>query len=273
MQIKNHKLVDDSDAAVPFVESPNKGGALTPRYLVMHFTAGASAEGSIKWLCNPDAQASAHLVIARSGVITQLVPFNKVAWHAGQSRWQGLSGLNQHSIGIEMDNAGGPLKRVTGGWQAWFGTVYPSSEVLEAEHKFGGGMAGWHLYTPQQLEAARLVAALLVKEYELLDVIGHDDIAPTRKTDPGPAFPMESIRSAAMGRKEDDDRNGTTTTDLNIRSGPTASYPTLDKSPLKKGTKLNIIGREGKWLYVEVLKPGGAPDLTGWVHGDYVTEA
>jgi N-acetylmuramoyl-L-alanine amidase len=112
-----------------------------------------------------------------------------------------------------------------------------------------------------------------VRSYGLLDVIGHDDIAPTRKKDPGPAFPMASIRSAAMGRMESQDWQGLTTTEVNIRKGPAVDYPKLDKSPLKRGTRLTIVGQEGKWLYVETLKPGGEPDLTGWVYGDYVAQA
>ena len=71
----------------------------------MHYTAGASAESSIDWLTNPDARASAHVLIARDGGITQLVPFDRRAWHAGRSRWKDRTGLNGWSFGIELDNA------------------------------------------------------------------------------------------------------------------------------------------------------------------------
>jgi len=109
-------------AGVSFVETPNQGGDLAPRHLVFHYTAGKSATSSINWLTNPESKASAHLVLARDGTITQLAPFNIKTWHAGLSYWDGLSGLNGYSIGIEMDNAG-PLKKVGDKHQAWFGTL------------------------------------------------------------------------------------------------------------------------------------------------------
>jgi N-acetylmuramoyl-L-alanine amidase len=71
MEIKNHRLVDGDQR-----ETPNCGGIIEPKYLVFHFTAGSSAEGSVEWLCNPDATASAHIVVGRDGKITQLAPFN-----------------------------------------------------------------------------------------------------------------------------------------------------------------------------------------------------
>ena len=131
MQVKRGFLHDDAGAQVPFVRSPNQGGALTPRYLIMHYTAGASAESSIRHLTKSGAGASAHLVIGRDGAVTQLVAFNKVAWHAGASRWQGLTGLNKRSIGIELDNAG-PLEDGSGVWRSWFKRVYPDEEVVVA---------------------------------------------------------------------------------------------------------------------------------------------
>ena len=62
-------------AGVSFIETPNKGGDLAPRYLAFHYTAGRSAASSINWLMNPESKASAHLVLARDGTITQLAPF------------------------------------------------------------------------------------------------------------------------------------------------------------------------------------------------------
>ena len=106
LSIEDDRLVG---AGLSFVETRNKGGDLAPRYLVFHYTVGKSATSSINWLTNPESKASAHLVLARDGTITQLAPFNVKTWHAGVSHWDGLSGLDSSSIGIEMDNAG-PLK-------------------------------------------------------------------------------------------------------------------------------------------------------------------
>ena len=269
MFIKNHRLFLDSGEQVGFVDCPNRGGPLTARYLVMHYTAGRSAESSIAYLCKKEAKASAHLVIGRDGSVTQLVPFNRVAWHAGVSRWQGLTGLNAHSIGIELDNAG-PLDGGPGNWRAWFERVYPDEEVMVAAHKADGVERGWHRYSELQLATALEAAGAIVAHYGLVDVLGHDDIAPERKKDPGPASPMESFRSRLIGRAEDDAPLFETIAALNIREGPGVRFAKLDASPPRKGTRLRSEMRDSIWHFVEVLDDGGMPQHTGWVHGNYI---
>lgn len=270
MLIKNHRLHSADGELVASVPSPNQGGALTARYLVMHYTAGSSAESSISHLAKKEAKASAHLVIGAGGDITQLVPFNRVAWHAGRSRWQGLVGLNQHSIGIELDNAG-VLEGGPGQWRSWFGRSYPDEEVVVAAHKFEEVERGWHRYPEVQLAAALEAAEAIVARYGLIDILGHDDIAPERKQDPGPAFPMENFRSHLMGRADDDFESFETTAALNIREGPGVQFAKLDGSPLAKGTQLRSELRDGSWHFVEVLDENGDPRMTGWVHGNFIT--
>ncbi|OGT82554.1 MAG: hypothetical protein A3H91_03670 [Gammaproteobacteria bacterium RIFCSPLOWO2_02_FULL_61_13] len=199
--IREHRLAVDQGLAPEFFASQNFGGSLKPEFLVMHYTAGGSAQGAIAWLCNPASKASAHVVIGRDGSVTQLVPFNRQAWHAGRSRWQGRNGLNKCSIGIELDNAG-LLNGGPGKWRTDWDTVVRDEDVAELPHKFDGIVRGWHAYTPGQLAAAQAVAAVIVAEYGIVDVIGHDDIAPGRKTDPGPAFPMAVFRAAVLERAE-----------------------------------------------------------------------
>jgi N-acetylmuramoyl-L-alanine amidase len=231
LSIKGNRLVGPG---VSFIETPNKGGDLSPRYLVFHYTAGKSAANSIGWLTNPESQASAHLVVARNGRITQLAPFNVKAWHAGISHWDGLSRLNSYSIGIEMDNAG-PLKKVGDKYQAWFGTLYREDQVIYGKHKLDDQPRWWHAYTEVQIQKALELAQLLVRHYGLKDVVGHEDIAPDRKRDPGPAFPLEHIRARVLGRKEEErERYEVTATALNIRSGPGVEFPSVIK-PLKRG--------------------------------------
>jgi N-acetylmuramoyl-L-alanine amidase len=161
--IEDDRLVG---AGVSFVETPNKGGDFSPLYLVFHYTAGKNATSSINWLTNPESKASAHLVLARDGTITQLAPFNVKTWHAGLSHWDGLSGLNSYSIGIEMDNAG-PLKKVGDKYQAWFGTLYTEDEVVLAKHKLDDESRWWHAYTEIQIQKALELAQLLVRHYDL----------------------------------------------------------------------------------------------------------
>jgi N-acetylmuramoyl-L-alanine amidase len=269
MEIRNHRLVADGQS-VRFVETPNvSSGRLEPRFLVMHYTAGRSLESSVAWLTNPNASASAHLVIGRDGEVVQLAAFNRITWHAGQSRWRGITGLNRHAIGIELDNAG-ILERKGGRLQAWFGGDYPESEAMAAVHKHEQGERLWHVFTEPQLDTARRIAAALVRQYNLEEVIGHDDVAPGRKQDPGPAFPMESFRSFATGRREDKFELFETITALNIRTGPGTTFDRLARSPLPKSTRLRVLASEASWCAVEVPDADGDADLTGWVHGDFI---
>ncbi|TVP51129.1 MAG: N-acetylmuramoyl-L-alanine amidase [Gemmatimonadales bacterium] len=271
MNIQEHRLRSDNGSPIAFRESPNVGGALDPSYLVVHFTAGANAESSVKWLTNKTARASAHVVIARDGTVTQLVPFDRVAWHAGASRWNGLTGLNRHSIGIELDNAG-RLTRQGGRWRAWFGGNVPDDEVMEATHKNETEACGWHLYTPEQVEATLEVSRGILGAYpRIRDVLGHDDISPGRKTDPGPAFPLGSLRGHLFGRAEDRAPAFETITALNIRRGPGTQHESLPVSPLPNGTRLDVLREQGSWRFVDVVGTvGGEGDIQGWVHGRYV---
>ena len=265
LKIQNHRLVGDN---VSFRATPNIGGALQPRFLVMHYTAGRSAASSVESLCTrkPQGNASAHLVLGRDASIVQLAPLNVVTWHAGISQWNGLSGLNQYSIGIEIDNAG-LMNKVGNQYVAWFGKAYPDSEVLLAEHKHGGGVRAWHAYSEVQIERALELAELLVAHYRLEDVLGHEDIARGRKVDPGPAFPLGALRSRALGRGDDEPPHYVVMTDeLNIRCAPAASAAPV-AAALRKGTELVLLEPLDRWCRVEVV---GVPDLEGWVNNLYI---
>lgn len=270
MKIVRHRLQHDDGSPYPYHQSPNTSGAIDHRFLVIHYTAGSSVEGAVRTLTNRNVEASAHLVIGRDGSITQLVPFDKVAWHAGRSNWGGLNGLNRYSIGIELVNAGW-LARSGARWKSSYGTAFDDDDVIEAVHKNEEKPRGWHVYTAAQMEATERVGRLLVKKYALRDVVGHDDIAPGRKTDPGPAFKMESFRSSLLGRREDTPDTYETMGPLNIRSGPGTANDKLEGSPLPKGTRLDVKGSHGSWRFVDVLDhPEGLMDLEGWVHGSFI---
>jgi N-acetylmuramoyl-L-alanine amidase len=272
MIIDQNLLKQDDGQPIPFKKSPNVGGLMQPEYLVIHYTEGSSPTGAIAWLTNPRSQVSAHLVIGRDGSITQLVPFNQVAWHAGASQWDGRIGLNEYSIGIELDNAGRLLPHGNS-WLSPFGQEYEPDEVIQAAHKYDRTQTlyGWQIYPPAQMTVLLDVSLLLFEQYKLLDVVGHDDIAPGRKWDPGPAFPMDSLRAQLAGYEDTQPPRYETTLNLPIRSGPGSINKTIISTPLPTGTQVERLKYDGNWFFVHVLHPvNGIPDLEGWVYNRYV---
>lgn len=202
MIVKNHLMYHDNNEPVHYVASPNKTGTVNPLYLIMHYTAGTSFETAVGWLSNQSARASAHFVIGRDGEITQLVPLNRRAWHAGPSRWGELTSMNKYSIGIELVNAGKLRKRADNVWINWATAEIPDNEVVILTHKNETDEAGWQVFTEKQIAAAIEVASALHRKYKFTDILGHDDVAPSRKVDPGPAFPLISFASNVLGRNE-----------------------------------------------------------------------
>lgn len=175
---------------------PLPGGSAMPvrRCVVIHYTSGATARSSINyWKTKAAKGASAHVVIDRDGTIIQCRPFNRTAGHAGVSRWRDpktgtlYEGLNSCSIGIELANAGDDTKLA----RRW-----SKMPLVAAAHRNGGPVKDWEDFPPALLAACTKVVHALVKRYRLDDITGHDCIAPERKTDPGPAFPMEKLREA-----------------------------------------------------------------------------
>jgi N-acetylmuramoyl-L-alanine amidase len=271
MDIIDHRLVLANGPA-RFVATPNLGqGVLDPVYLLIHYTAGRGLDSSVAWLADPRARASAHLVVGRDGTVVQLAAFDRIAWHAGQSRWRDRVGLNSCAIGIELDNAG-MLERRGAGFRAWFGGDYPAGDACAAAHRHDGVQRHWHNFTAAQIEVAAEIATVLVQRYGLKDVLGHDDVSPGRKWDPGPAFPMDSFRARVMGRDDDRPVELRTLAALNLRDGPGLAFGRLPESPLPPASRLRLMASQGQWCEVELLDPAGAPRATGWVHGAYVRE-
>lgn len=185
MKITGDHLLDTATLAlIP-------GGAImaTRRFLVIHFTAGATGKSSINYWRELGTGVCAHFVIERDGTIIQVRPCNRTAGHAGSSKWQhrGITyyGLNACAIGIELANGGDAFP-------AKFSALPPT----QASHKHGGPVTEWETYPNAQLAACESLSQALVARYHLDDLVGHEDIAPARKVDPGPAFPMRELRAA-----------------------------------------------------------------------------
>ncbi len=285
MKIENHRLKLDNGKFCAFEKTENMGGTLVggrPKVLVIHYTAGADAAGAIKTFknTNTDKRTSAHLVIDHDGTITQMVPFDRVAWHAGPSRWRSVNGVNAISVGIEIANWGKLKKTAAGGWVSWTGASVPSSRVVLEKHKHfpQDGDLGWEMFDPAQIEAVIGAAQAIVSHYGIggWDFVGHEDIAPLRKIDPGPAVDMDILRARVFGREEDafDDRlfkvdapgDG-----LNLRENPSIADSRIIKK-LPHGTIVHLIERVGLWaLVAEVV--GGNDDVTGFVHTNWLVPA
>lgn len=197
MNITSDHLLDDATPAT--LDGGNN--MAVRRLLVIHFTSGMSAASSIEFWRSPEAHgACAHLIIDRDGTIFQCRAFDRTAGHAGVSRWKDPTdgiriGCNAFSIGIELANAGDSVTQTPNGPMA-FKTHPLEAGALSARHKNGGGMSLWEKYPQAQLDACFAAAKALVERYHLDDVCGHEDIAPERKNDPGPAFPMQELRES-----------------------------------------------------------------------------
>lgn len=278
---------------IEHVASPHTSGkfARKPRFLVMHYTAGGSMNGSVNWFANPRSKVSAHLTIGRDGEVKQSLPFTKVGWHAGRSAWRArdgarVSGLNRHSIGIELANAGACVPTSGGGWINPLGIRVSSDDIVEARHRNGSvwfeniGMVqepGWEVYTQAQMKAATEIAILLVDTYKLEQVVGHDDISPDRKKDPGPLFDMTTFRGVVFGRGEDADVlwqvQADTPGGLAIREGPAKSAAKVQDENLAPGTAVQFNEADGRWWFVTVLDGDGNAQLDGWVYAKYLEMA
>ena len=191
MHIEDHWLVGKN---VYKYRSPNLNPeTFKPDTIVMHYTAGSTAEGAVCHLCDLEKEVSAHLVVSRDLRIFQLIPFNIPAWHSGVSKWNDRTSLNQYSIGIEIDNAG-KLDFIEGKFISWFEKEYPENEVVKLKHVNREQEEYWHKYNQEQIELLQEISKILIKKYEIKELLGHDEIAPDRKIDPGPAFPIKDFK-------------------------------------------------------------------------------
>lgn len=268
MEIKNHIL--SGSKVKKMVSSPNHSGEFEkglPDTIIMHYTAGPYQK-SLQTLINPRVKASAHVIIDREGYITQLIPFNIIAWHAGNSYYKGRSGFNKYSIGVEMVNAGF-LTKSGNLYRSWYGEAFNPSEVIEAIHRNQTKPKFWQVYTPEQIDTAYELDELLVQTYGIKMILGHEEIAPKRKQDPGPAFPLDKLRERILGTTRNE--NGTETlpssgrviaNNLNIRALPNQQGK-LVAQPLVKGTKVTLLDEHQGWYKVSV-------NVVGWVFGKYI---
>ena len=268
LKIKSHKLLN-----VDFIPSPNIGGALAPQGIILHDTASPpTPSGDIAWLTDKQSRVSAHVLIARDGKITQLVPFNRVAWHAGASQWKGLSGLNSFTIGIELDNPA----RLQSDMDGYICFGKRLSEVDAKTVVYSEAFthpAGYYLpHTPEQLSSALSLCLALRDTYGIEWLATHWQISPGRKVDPNPTFPLEQFTAKVFPQDSDTSVWYTVNVgSLNVRSGPGASFEKIGEVAVRTHLSPKQVQYNGPdaWGLVDF---GDTPKRSGWVAMRYLEE-
>ena len=140
------------------------------KFVIIHYTGMQSEIESIKRLKNPKAKVSCHYFISRKGNVMQMVKDLNIAWHAGKSKWKNFSNLNSNSIGIELVNNG---------------------------HDYG-----YQNFSYLQIKSLIKLCKILKKKYKIKkeNFLGHSDIAPLRKKDPGEKFPWKKLSRYNIGK-------------------------------------------------------------------------
>jgi len=246
-----------------------------PDSIVIHYTAMDKFDEAVKVLKEKSVPASAHLIIGKNGQIKQLAPFNYRTWHAGISKYKERSGYNHFSIGIEIDNLGW-LEAYDGYFSRPELEIYnirvTEKDVVKKEHKNPVvRKIYWQKYTKEQIQTVVEICRLLKITYPIKEIVGHDDIAPERKQDPGPAFPMEFLVKEVFSSDRSDDEDPViydtiesvvAASKLNIRSAPDLNSDKVAR-PLNRGAKVEILEKSGEWLKVKT-------EIEGWVHSNYI---
>lgn len=173
------------------------------RYLLIHYTEGVTAKSSVAWwnqAQNRKNDLGAHFIIERSGLAYQCRSTNRTISHAGGptlARWRDpktgilYKGGNANSIGIELCNTGDACDSIHGEEQ-----LVGYAGTGQAKHRNESKVKTWEKYSEEQIHTLILLSRVLVEAYNLDDVTGHDCVAPERKIDPGPLFPMQRVREA-----------------------------------------------------------------------------
>ena len=140
------------------------------KFIIIHYTGMQNEKSALSRLCDVKAKVSSHYFIKKNGLILNLVPPLYEAWHAGKSNWKNLRSLNRYSIGIEIQNSGHDNK--------------------------------YENFSQKQITSTKKLLNYLINEYKInsKDVLGHSDIAPDRKKDPGEKFPWKKLAKSKLSQ-------------------------------------------------------------------------
>jgi len=148
--------------------------ALPINMLVLHYTGMQDAPSAISWLADPQSKVSTHYVVTEDGQVIHMVEEDKRAWHAGRAYWRGITDVNSASIGIEIVNPG---------------------------HEFG-----YRPFPEEQMASVIPLVADITRRYDIprANVVGHSDVAPARKQDPGELFEWDRLAKLRLTLKVPD---------------------------------------------------------------------
>jgi len=189
--------------------SPKKRSSKEIKFLIFHYTGMSKEYNALKKLTKIQSEVSSHYFIKKNGDIILLVPDLYVAWHAGKSSWRNYSSLNKNSIGIEISNPG---------------------------HQFN-----YRKFSQKQLNSILKLSRCLIKKYNIKpeNILGHSDIAPNRKKDPGEKFPWE-----------------------NLAKNKISIWHSLSKNLLKKNRRVKINDKDTKLFFNNLYKIGYSKNLS-----------
>ena len=181
------------------------------KFVVLHYTGMKNEFSAIKRLQNPKFKVSSHYFIKKNGEIITLVPDLYEAWHAGLSSWKNYKSLNKNSIGIEITNPG---------------------------HKIG-----YRNFSRKQIYSLEKLLKYLIKNYQLKKecILGHSDISPNRKKDPGEKFPWERLAKKKL-----------------------ALWHNLDQKKIKKFRGIKNLSKVDKTKFIQNLYKIGYNKLKGF---------
>ena len=178
------------------------------KFIIIHYTGMKNESSAINRLCNIKSKVSAHYFIKKNGSVLNLVPPLYEAWHAGKSSWKGIKSINRHSIGIEIHNSGHDNK--------------------------------YENFAQKQIISTKKLLKYLIKKYKVNfnNILGHSDIAPDRKKDPGEKFPWRELSKYKLSK-----------------------WHNLDEKKLKKN-RLILLNFDEECIFFNNLKKIGYPKIS-----------
>ena len=183
--------------------NPKKRKASQIKFIIFHYTGMTTESASLNRLTNSQSEVSSHYLIKNNGEVVMMVPDLYIAWHAGKSYWKNFKSLNKNSIGIEISNPGHNLR--------------------------------YKKFSKKQVQSILKISKFLIRKYKIKkkNILGHSDIAPERKKDPGEKFPWKNLANLKL-----------------------AIWHSLNESSLKKDRK-KILNKDEEIIFIKNLNKIG----------------